>query len=758
MYIGGTGTSGSQSSYAFILSSTASAENIMDNVFCNSRTNSGGTGTHYAISLQNNSITDINYNNYFVSGSGGVLGFISSSNKNNLNDWKSATGKDINSLNQNPLFVNQGGTQATNYYTGAYLPAVTIQGVTHDYNNILRPTAPSMGALESFLWTGSNSNSYTDALNWTSGTVPLSGASIIFASNPVNHCLLQANIEAAGVINTQPTYKLNLNGYSLSVNGALDLSGGAQIIASTPGSTITFKGTSLQNISQGAFTNNEVYNLTVDNSSGVDLNSDLTISNNLIINDNAILNVTAGKKLTVEGALTNLEGVGGLILKADATGTSSLLHYSPDVKATVQKYLPSNSYGWTVCSPVKTANSSLFSGHINTYYYNPLLPGWAVFSSGNMENMLGYWTKFDNNKTIEFADTLHEGTLVYSNLYRTGFGSGNFGWNFIGNPYPSAIDWDAVVALSDNGSGYAGFFNATKLNASIYIADNNGGYNSYVNGSGTGGFDGVIPAATSFFIQVNKNYINASAPVDGAKLTFKNDVRLHQTEDSKSLSQQNVLGIKLSDGMYSDEALFRFKPDASCAFDPAYDALKMFADNKNLPQVFALFNDDKMSINSLDENFNDLITIPLGIYSASEGSHVFSADFSSLDQNINVYLEDLYENKILDLSTTPIYPFIFANNEDDNRFLLHFSKNAAATHESREDAPFINIYAVDNMLFAELYDENALLKIFDLPGKEIYTANISKGISKHEITFAKGFYMVSVISSNKTLTKKIFFK
>ncbi len=108
VYIGGTATAGSGSSFAFNGTQTINTRSFRDNIFFNARTNSGATGKHYAVKINgtapNPSGLTINNNLYLANGSGAVFGFFNSLDVANLAAWKTAVGQDALSFESNPQY------------------------------------------------------------------------------------------------------------------------------------------------------------------------------------------------------------------------------------------------------------------------------------------------------------------------------------------------------------------------------------------------------------------------------------------------------------------------------------------------------------------------------------------------------------------------------------------------------------------------------------------------------------------------------
>src|SRR5215470_11295435 len=93
VYVGGQLSSGNRNSAAFI-DVDYNIPKIRNNIFYNARTNTGsGTGVHWSIAINDPTLGGsgvIGHNDYFVSGTGGVLGTTtntSAGNKTTLSAW-----------------------------------------------------------------------------------------------------------------------------------------------------------------------------------------------------------------------------------------------------------------------------------------------------------------------------------------------------------------------------------------------------------------------------------------------------------------------------------------------------------------------------------------------------------------------------------------------------------------------------------------------------------------------------------------------
>jgi len=126
--------------------------NVRDNIFVNSYDNTNST-TDKSYSMYsaaaNTAYTDINYCDYYVSGTPGVLGYLGG-DKLTLTDWRTATGKDLNSVSGNPVFFNDSNLHIdSNQVSPVHNAGQFIATVTDDIDGNLRSTtAPDIGADE----------------------------------------------------------------------------------------------------------------------------------------------------------------------------------------------------------------------------------------------------------------------------------------------------------------------------------------------------------------------------------------------------------------------------------------------------------------------------------------------------------------------------------------------------------------------------------------------------------------------------------
>jgi hypothetical protein len=140
--------------------------------------------------------------------------------------------------------------------------------------------------------------------------------------------------------------------------------------------------------------------------------------------------------------------------------------------------------------------------------------------------------------------------------------SGPDGWNLIGNPYPSAINW-----LSNNFA--LGFVDPT-----IYVFHPEAGNYFYWNRHDqlhTTGASAIIAAQQGFYMHSN------AAGSESGSVSMDNSIRLHSTQPfyrSDTLMNEHLI-LTVRGNNLTDETRIRFDSTTTVLFDSDHDAYKL---------------------------------------------------------------------------------------------------------------------------------------------------------------------------------------
>ncbi len=292
-------------------------------------------------------------------------------------------------------------------------------------------------------------------------------------------------------------------------------------------------------INNGSFDN--VNNIIVFSGSIQSIGGNLPCAfSNMTIEDGSTTTVTTSGQ-TISGVLLcngTLNSNGNVTLLSTKLGTALIDGGgSGQIQGNIimQRYFPLGFGYKYLSSPFQSATVNEFADDIDLGVSNTLvyrydenrnlsgipLSGWVNYkSTSNILNpMVGYAVNLGASidpVTLDVAGVVNNGSLNttifnHNNPYTTGF-------NLVGNPYPSPIDWDSPsgwVKTNIDNSLY--FFKADTVNQF------EGTYVTYINGLSSDELaTNIITSMQGFIVHVS----DGVWPVSGT-LTFNNDVRVN---------------------------------------------------------------------------------------------------------------------------------------------------------------------------------------------------------------------------------------
>jgi hypothetical protein len=354
------------------------------------------------------------------------------------------------------------------------------------------------------------------------------------------------------------------------------------------------------------------------------------------------------------------------------------------------------------------------------------------------------------------------GVVNNGNLSVTLYNNNNpytLGFNLIGNPYPSPIDWDA-------GAGWT----KTNIDDALYYfkasaTDQYGGtYGTYINGISSDGLaTSIIPSMQGFFIHVS----NGSFPVTGT-LAMNNSVRItdktHSFLKSAMIYSDPLLRLAaaFSDDTTSyDPVVIYLDAKATEGFDSRSDALKLYNTDLKVPNLYAVCsNGSKLSIDALPA-IDSLTIVPLGLKINRSGNVIFKirnigSDFS----NLNISISDVITGMEQDLIAGNEYIVNLNTGDYKNRFYLNFRNSVitGATQITPEEESF-TIFCFQGILKTDiklLLGGKGTLQIISLTGQMLFNQKVYEtGHYEYNPGLKEGIYIATFISGNKKISKKI---
>ena len=573
----------------------------------------------------------------------------------------------------------------------------------------------------------------------------------------------------AGNLYNNEAFNIRVNNFNnVILNGTLVLlnqlsSGGGRLDAVTNSPYVIYRGIALQNINISIYYQNRIFDLTIDNAVGVNLNSPMEISQNLTINTGKLLSLSAISRLKVNGQIVNNAGASGFVLRSTVAGTASLIHNTDNVPATSDRYIGGSAAAWHfLSSPMSNAPQAgtwkpagtygdgtgydlyVWDEPTHCWVYNlnaSVAPTWnSVHPSANFVSGKGYLYAVQAlNTTKQFVGLLNNGAV---NINLTNNGTGvNKGFNFVGNPYPSSIDWKDNTGftrnmLVDNAGGN-----------DIWVwsnsANNYGVYNSAdILNTGTNGVTRYISPNMGFFVKAASNGTfafnnNARVPNEAG-----NWMRVKSNNTPKSLS----LTVQSVDSLGSDEVKMTFEYDNKLA-----GASKMFSPVKTAPSLYFEQNEEQYSTFYLTK-IDETTLMDVSFKAGKDGKYSLSAN--ELKEAFQVVLlEDKLTGKIVDLKANDNYKFTSKTTDKPTRFTLYFTEAAKADYALN----LAKVYVSNKEVNIDLKDVKGefSIQLIDVNGSIISQFTATGGEQRIVALPTKGMLFLKIYTNDKSKTFKL---
>jgi len=324
------------------------------------------------------------------------------------------------------------------------------------------------------------------------------------------------------------------------------------------------------------------------------------------------------------------------------------------------------------------------------------------------------------------------------------------GWNLVGNPFPSPIDWNAA-------SGW------TKTNVSNTVWIWNPTTNSYGSFDGTTATNSVtryIASSQAFFIQTT-----GASPA----LTIDEPVKVSNTPSNMfKAAERNSLRMRLiKDATESDEAVVRFMDGKSDEFTYTEDVAKPLM-NPNV-NISSYFGADKYSmVNYLELKSMNAKVVPLAAWVSGEGAYTIKFNqVQSFDNDINVYLKDNYNNTITDLRVNDNYSFNIDSKPEstlDGRLELIFvNKTSSVESVLAGRKASLNVYPnpATDVLNIEVLNanfKNSVVTVYNVSGVEVMNVDMMGNKKSLDIEkLSSGAYLVKVSNTENGYSNTVKF-
>ena len=280
---------------------------------------------------------------------------------------------------------------------------------------------------------------------------------------------------------------------------------------------------------------------------------------------------------------------------------------------------------------------------------------------------------FPRTESVVFSGAVNNGVITSPISLSADATDTDDDWNFVGNPYPSAISADDFVTFNTNITGTLYFWTHV-TDASIsnpgpntfnYSTDDYAMYNA-VGGIGTGSTSGSS-APTGFIASGQGFFLEA---ITGGTVTFNNSMRSNSyanddffrpntSENTTNTEERDRIWLNMTnaDGVFS-QLLIGFFDDATLQKDRLYDGVRLKGSN-----YISFYSKDATNEYGIQgrPTFIENDIVPLGYDSTILGDLTIGIDtFEGVLNTTDVYLKDLDLNITHDLKLSD-YTFTTTN-------------------------------------------------------------------------------------------------
>ncbi len=515
-------------------------------------------------------------------------------------------------------------------------------------------------------------------------------------------------------------------------------------------------------------------------------------SRNLTIKPGGQLIINTGGVVTVNGQIVNNATTADFVVENDANLIQKTIAQNTG-NITVRKsaLLPKMGYNyWS--SPVAGQNLYQFSDGYNQaaapanpqgtpwnrfYVYNEAtdffvshIPNEITLNAASVfQPARGYAIRGQNRFPAAISESTLATTFEFKGIAQNGdifsyplkWTNAQHGYNMVGNPYPSNINFDAFFEA-----------NITKMSGVIWLWTNNDSSittqqgssykaNNYASLSKMGGTSATYPGynkkkpqkslsvAQGFIVQAKEEGKNQA-------LIFKNEMRNADSANyyNKNTVEKDRFWLELkSPTNINNEILIGYLPEATNGFDGDYDAPLLVVGSDSF---WSIVGSHQLAIQARENNFNLKDFAKIGFKASVSGN--FTSSLTDQDgifkSGQKIYIKDNYLNKSFDI-TESSYTFNTTSGQFEDRFEIIFKPlETLATETPMKKG--IQIYKDAQNFVITSHINLDEVNIYDALGRLIHHSTDSKKkVFINKNNFVEGLYIVKVKSGNEVAVKKI---
>lgn len=466
------------------------------------------------------------------------------------------------------------------------------------------------------------------------------------------------------------------------------------------------------------------------------------------LDDNQVM---LGKKRSLEQLKESIiiTGPGGVVNGFDQGGNAQ------PYAETLAKYNPYASLGSTRFLPITAITHTVLPGDGFIAFFRGKQMGSYQLNASKLNSPYSP----PEPVTVVFRGIINRFDIPARVLFNNNNPADDYsGYNLIGNPYPSTIDWTRVTR-------------STGVNDEVITIKPGGGTATYLNGFFNNGGSPYIQSGQGFYVRT---------AIDGSTISFKEEAKtssyparllnVSPVGRDETASDFKVLRLNLDNGSDIDETTIVFKP-GSTAIGDYEDAVYFGGNTVHLSSISA--NEKRLAINFMPD-IHLVKEVRLSVTASTSGACKLSVT-DLPESSVAIFLKDsLREDELTEVKKNLNYFFTIDKNDPatfgDKRFSLLFKS------KSQDDSkiPAVNvkhiIRASPNPIIehevsfhgTSLLGVDIQIAIYDIMGRKVQTTVFRKeeDIKCNVALLRSGVYVAKFKSDpgGKMLGETLFIK
>ncbi len=360
------------------------------------------------------------------------------------------------------------------------------------------------------------------------------------------------------------------------------------------------------------------------------------------------------------------------------------------------------------------------------------------------------------SKTYAFSGVPNNGDLQFQNLKWTDV---NHGFNLVGNPYPSNIDFDLLYSINSSKIYSTAFFWTNNMYEPQQMGSGYAG-NNYAIYNITGGvpatYDDGNPnysVAPNGKIKVGQAFIVQSK--SAGTLDFNNNIRVtdNGTFYQRGLAKNRFWLTMKSPNNLINTILVGYIPGATNGYETDFDSELLAIGSDSF---YSSLDARKLAIQGKGVEFSIDDVIALGSVFSANGTYTIKLQKAegSFDGNQTIYLRDKVLNKYINLSVLGSYTFDATKGTDNTRFEIVYKDKTLNANENKK-SEFL-VYKDGQDFVIRSSNKLGRIEVFDISGRLMKSFTTNQTTVKVNMSdFSNGIFIIKAENSGDIRTKKI---